>query len=126
MANLEIYKDRLYFDPYQRIKIPTGVYFNIPKDNMLLVCQKTSVPYNTGLISGARVIDANYTGQFIASIINTSNQITWIEQGSKFIQLVLVPVHPDASLQQTQSLQELYQNKNSKRGSGAFGSTGQY
>jgi dUTPase len=43
--------------PHERIKLPTGVYFNIPAGNMLLVLEKTSVPNKTGIISGARVID---------------------------------------------------------------------
>jgi dUTPase len=43
--------------PNKRIKLPTGCYFNIPKNNMLLVLEKTSVPNKTGIISGARVID---------------------------------------------------------------------
>jgi len=49
------------------------VYFNIPENNMLLVLEKTSVPNKTGIISGARVIDENYQGEFIASLINTSD-----------------------------------------------------
>jgi dUTPase len=53
--------------------LPTGVHFNVPEDNMLMVLEKTSIPNKTGIISGARVIDAGYTGEFIASLINTSS-----------------------------------------------------
>jgi len=49
------------------------VHFNVPEDNMLMVLEKTSIPNKTGIISGARVIDAGYTGEFIASLINTSS-----------------------------------------------------
>ena len=109
--------------PHKRIKLPTGVYFNIPDDNMLLVLEKTSVPYSTGLISGARVIDSSYHGQFIASLINTADKSAQLMEGQKFIQLVLVPINNDYELQNI-SYDQLFKDKTSTRGSGAFGSTG--
>jgi dUTPase len=90
---METSERKLYIMPHKRIKLPTGVYFNIPKNNMLLVLEKTSVPNKTGLISGARVIDENYQGEFIASIINTSDQQAYLQPGQKFIQVVLVPLY---------------------------------
>lgn len=109
--------------PHERIKLPTGVYFNIPAGNMLLVLEKTSVPNKTGIISGARVIDQSYTGEFIASLINTSDNEAILQQGQKFIQLVLTPIHQDRELQQI-NFEQLFTNKQTTRGSGAFGSTG--
>ncbi len=108
--------------PHERIKLPTGVYFNIPAGNMLLVLEKTSVPNKTGIISGARVIDQNYQGQFIASLINTSDQNAYLEQGQKFIQLVLTPIHQDRTLEKVE-FDNLYPQK-TQRGQGAYGSTG--
>ena len=116
-------RNRIVINPYSRIKLPTGVYFNIPSGNMLLVLEKTSVPNKTGIISGARVIDENYTGEFIASLINTSSEDAILEQGQKFIQLVLTPIYQDRELQQI-NFEQLFTNKETTRGSGAFGSTG--
>jgi dUTPase len=39
------------------------------------------------------MIDENYQGEFIASLINTSNEQAVLEEGQKFIQLVLTPIH---------------------------------
>lgn len=117
-------RNRLIVNAHSRIKLPTGVYFNIPAGNMLLVLEKTSVPNKTGIISGARVIDASYRGEFIASLINTSNEDAILEQGQKFIQLVLVPINSDYELTQLDH-SSLYQGSGeSVRNSGAFGSTG--
>ena len=52
-------RNRIVINAHSRIKLPTGAYFNIPAGNMLLVLEKTSVPNKTGIISGARVIDAS-------------------------------------------------------------------
>ena len=115
--------NRIIINAHSRIKLPTGVYFNIPAGNMLLVLEKTSVPNKTGIISGARVIDQSYTGEFIASLINTSDNEAILQQGQKFIQLVLTPIHQDRELQQI-NFEQLFTNKQTTRGSGAFGSTG--
>lgn len=113
---------QLIIAPHKRIKLPTGVYFNIPSGNMLMVLEKTSVPNKTGIISGARVIDENYQGEFIASLINTSNEQAVLEQGQKFIQLVLTPIHQDRTLEKVE-FDNLYPQK-TQRGQGAYGSTG--
>lgn len=111
----------LVIPPHKRIKLPTGVYFNIPAGNMLIVLQKTSVPNKTGIISGARVIDENYQGEFIASLINTSDVQAILQQNQKFIQLVLTPIHKDRYLQEVE-FKDLYEQK-TQRGQGAYGST---
>ena len=107
--------------PHGRIKIPTGVFFNVPEGTALMVMQKTSVPNKTGLISGARVIDQGYQGQFIASIINTSNKYAILKSGQKFIQLVLMPVY--YPIHKKVDFKDLYETE-STRGAGAYGSTG--
>ncbi len=119
---LDAPRSRIIINPHSRIKLPTGVYFNIPENNMLLVLEKTSVPNKTGIISGARVIDENYQGEFIASLINTSDSPAILNQGQKFIQVVLTPINPDRTLYEVK-LEDLYPEK-SNRGSGAYGSTG--
>lgn len=68
------------------------------------------------------MIDENYTGEFIASLINTSSEDAILEQGQKFIQLVLTPIHQDRDLQEVK-FEQLYPQKTT-RGQGAFGSTG--
>lgn len=113
--------NRIIIHPHSRIKLPTGVYFNIPAGNMLIVLQKTSVPNKTGIISGARVIDENYQGEFIASLINTSDVQAILQQNQKFIQLVLTPIHKDRYLQEVE-FKDLYEQK-TQRGQGAYGST---
>lgn len=109
---------------HSRIKLLTGVYFNIPQDHALFVLQKTSIPYETGIISGARVIDSSYQGQFVASLINTSEQCAYLQEGQKFIQLVLVPISNDYQLQQIEH-DKLYQGY-SQRNTGGYGSTGMF
>lgn len=122
---VDILNKSIILFPHKRIKLPTGVHFDIPPNNMLLVLQKTSIPNKTGIISGARVIDSSYQGEFIASLINTSDKEAILEQGQKFIQLVLVPINQDYSLEEISTVQELYKNsQHSHRGANGFGSTG--
>lgn len=67
-------------------------------------------------------MDENYQGEFIASLINTSDSPAILNQGQKFIQVVLTPINPDRTLYEVK-LEDLYPEK-SNRGSGAYGSTG--
>lgn len=68
------------------------------------------------------MIDENYQGEFIASLINTSNEQAVLEEGQKFIQLVLTPIHQDRELNKV-GFNELYPQV-TNRGQGAYGSTG--
>ena len=70
----------------------------------------------------ARVVDQDYQGQYFGVLINTSDQDTKIYENQKFVQVVLVPINQDKSLQEI-SIQNLYGGFKTPRGTGAFGST---
>ncbi len=121
--DLNAEKPCIILNPQGRIKIPSGTYFNIPQNNCLGVFQKTSVG-STGLFTGGRIADSNFHGQIILALINVSDEPIYIYEGQKFIQLVLMPVRLDQP--QLVPFDELYIGKESQRGQGAFGSTGQF
>jgi len=115
--------DQLIIQPGERVKIPTGLYFEVPENYMLLTLEKSSVPYNTGLVIGARVVDSSYQGEYFAVLINTSNREVSIKELTKIVQVVLVPISVDTLLERV-DFSEIYKIK-SERGDGAFGSTGE-
>ena len=118
------FKDKnLIIKPHKRVRIPSGVVFNTPINNMLLSLQKTSVPFKTGLVSGGRCVDASYRGEYFASLINTSNEDAILEQDQKIIQVVLVPINQDYTLQEVKHSELFKGRQHSTRNTGAFGST---
>ena len=119
----KIQKDHIILNAHGRIKIPSGVHFNVPHGNCLFVMQKTSTG-STGLFTGGRVADSSFLGEITIALNNVSDQPIIITEHQKFIQLVMVPIrldHPELV-----PFEELYIGKESQRGEGCFGSTGKY
>lgn len=124
--------------PHTDMLIPSGIKAEIPKGYMLMAADKSGIvtSYNAQLragleprksanvgaiIIGAKIVDEDYQGEIYIHLINTSNNVAYIESGTKIAQFILVPVFYD-SLEEV-SPDELF-TEVSERGSGAFSSTG--
>ena len=96
--------------------IPTGVTFEIPKGKYGQIQARSGFAARTGSIINAGVIDANYRGEIMVMIINTTNYPLDIKRGDGIAQMVILPV-PSMELVQVDELSE------TKRGEQGFSST---
>lgn len=108
--------------PGENCLIPTGLKVEAPKDHMLEIKNKSGIASKKQLIVGACVVDPGYTGELYVNLHNIGRSTIVIEPGQKIAQAVLIPVV-------TYNVNEVdydLANKETSRGSGGFGSTGQW
>jgi len=100
-----------------RAQIKTGIALGVPEGYVGLVWDKSGLAYKAGLTVLAGVVDAGYTGEILVILHNTSAEDYNFIAGDKITQILIQKVeHP--SIVEVESLRE------SKRGTGGFGSTG--
>lgn len=103
-----------------RALVPTGIAI-APCDNSVVsvVCARSGLATKHGiaLANGIGVIDSDYRGEILVSLINNSDKDFTIEPGDRIAQLMFMPVYT-AKLALTDELDE------TERGGGGFGSTG--
>lgn len=93
------------------ISVPPGTYGRI--------APRSSLAWKNSLHVGAGVIDADYRGNVGVVLFNLSNEDFGIKQGDRIAQLILEKIVL-AEVCEVSDLDE------TKRGSGGFGSTGQW
>jgi dUTPase len=86
---------------------------------------KSGISSKRGLIFGASVVDYDYEGEIHINLINTTSNNVIIQAGEKIVQFVPFFQPYMKSAIEYNSLDELYKGKNSSRGSGGFGSSGE-
>lgn len=115
--------ENVWVQPHDRILLPTGLRFNIPRGTYLEVANRGSVASKLGLVFGAHIIDEDYRGIVFINLINTDgNSSQYFTPGQKLVQLI----HKEytKSTPKKVSPEELYENMQaSERGEGALGST---
>ena len=99
------------------ILIPLGIRFDIPLGYDLTVHNKSGISTKKKLFKGAELIDSPYTGCVHIHLFNFSDNDVEIKRGDKIAQLVMRPVI-------LCGLKEGTVDKETTRGSGGFGSTG--
>jgi dUTP pyrophosphatase len=115
--------DRVTLNPGQRINIPSGIKMNVPENHALVAFNKSGVATKKGLVVGACVIDSDYTGEIGLHVINSGVDSVTIEPGDKLLQVLLLPIHM-VELEECHSAEEVFMNKQTERGEGGYGSTG--
>jgi len=107
--------------PHKCILIPSGIKANVPDGFALIAFNKSGVATKKNLIVGAAVVDSCYQGEIHLHLMNNSPIDTIIESGEKIVQFILLPVglHTPTEVH----IDELYE-KETKRGSSGFGSSG--
>tara|TARA_A100001011_G_C13911815_1_gene675391 strand:- start:90 stop:524 length:435 start_codon:yes stop_codon:yes gene_type:complete len=117
----EGYEQRL--NPGESCLIPSGIKAQIPKGYALVAFNKSGVAVKKSLYVGACVVDEDYQGEIHINLTNVGLEEVSISSGEKIIQLVLLPVNYD-NVEEVDE-KTLYDSE-SERGSGGFGSTGNY
>ena len=113
-------------EPHGRVNIPSGIRSYISPNVALEAQNKSGIATKYGLVYGASVVDANYTGIIHLSLINTTDEQVFLPLGMKVVQFLprLIDISP-IEVYNNISLDEFYKDfEFSNRGEGAFGSTG--
>jgi dUTP pyrophosphatase len=119
-AGFDLYvPEAITLQPGDRKTIPLGIAVEIPDGYVGLMFDKSSLSHKQGLKTFGNVIDSGYRGEIHAGLINQSGQTQTLEAGQKIIQMLIMPVMT-VDIEEVESLSE------SKRGDGAFGSSGKY
>lgn len=109
--------EKVVFTPGGQMRVRTGIALEIPLGYVGLVWDKSSVSFNQGLKIMGGVIDSGFRGEFVASLVNTSDKEQVIEAGQKFTQMIIQKFE-DCDLVEVDELSD------TARGAGREGSTG--
>jgi dUTP pyrophosphatase len=121
LATIDVYR-KIHLSPQQRVLIPSGIKVNFEGEPKALIgFNKSGIGVKKGLDLLACVVDQDYQGEILISLVNTGTEPVYIEEDSKITQFVIVPVFYD-SIEEVDE-PDLYGSK-TERGEGALGSTG--
>lgn len=106
-------------EPGQTRKIPTGLYLELPRNTFGMICSKSGLALNRGVIvlNSPGIIDSGYRGMIQVILKNTSDTPYTISHHNKIAQLIIL-TYCDIELLPVSQLED------TARGSQGFGSTG--
>lgn len=96
----------------------TGVHVAIPAGYVGMIKSKSGLNVNHNMTSEG-VIDSGYTGSIVVKLYNHGNKVERIKAGQKISQLVILPIV-------TPELEVVSDLEDTERGTGGFGSTGDF
>lgn len=109
--------------PLERKMIHTGLYFEVPDHAEIHIRPRSGISLKKGLslINSPGTVDASYTGECCALVVNLSNEDVCIENGERIVQAVMCPVFNGHQLK-LKKIDKI--TKKTERGSGGFGHSG--
>lgn len=104
----------------QALLIPTGIAIEIRKPNVFAAIYPRSGLGHRGLVlgNGTGVIDNDYRGEILISVLNRASESFMINHGDRIAQLVFMP-YMNAIFFRVEDFES-----DTERGKGGFGSTG--
>jgi len=115
-------KEDVTLEPLERKIIPTGISIGLPSpDYAAFVFARSGLASKKGITlpNCVGVIDSDYTGELMVSLINLSKESYTIKNGERIAQLVIMEV-AKARFNVVERLDD------TERGDGGFGSTGHF
>ena len=109
-------------EPGETVLLPTGIKMEVPEGCMLQIMNKSGIASKRSLITGACVVDEGYTGEIFVNLHNIGNKTNFVEAGEKIAQGVFVKIEKPLLFEVQDD--NIY-DKETARGSGALGSTGE-
>lgn len=103
----------------QRVKIPTGLAFQLPTCVVGLIFSRSGHGWKHGvtLANSVGVLDSDYTGELQIIVQNNGEEEFLVNPGDRIAQIAFLPVF-------TANLIYVEELNNTLRGEGGFGSTG--
>lgn len=99
--------------------VPTNTRIEVPPGTFLWITSRSSTYRNFGLQVLPGIIDEGYTGELLASVVNTTDQDVTVKQGDRVCQVIVMP--NETAKYQTIEVEAI---KSGDRGDNGFGSTG--
>ena len=118
--DLSAYLDRdVVINPGEIVKIPTGIAIELPQGHCAMILARSGLATKQGLTmaNGVGLIDSDYRGELLCSVVNLSQQPFTIRDGDRIAQLLILPI-ARVELLPCEALTP------TDRGAGGFGSTG--
>ena len=75
--------------PNQRVLLKTGLAVEIPENCAGLIWPRSKLAVKKGIDVLAGVVDADYRGEVMISLLNTSDQTVEIRRGDKVAQMII-------------------------------------
>jgi len=109
----------LAIPPMGRVKIPTGLFLEIPEGYEAQIRPRSGLALKWGitLLNSPGTIDSDYRGELEVILINTGPESFTVKNGDRIAQMVISPV-VHVVISEAELLSE------TERGAGGFGSTG--
>lgn len=127
-AGLDFYipydAERIVIEPGKSINIGSGIKMEIPKGYAGVFFNKSGVGVK-GVFVGACVVDSDYRGEIHLNVHNVSDQPRVFDPGQKLVQMVILPINMIDLREMSSENFDHYCGK-TQRGSGGFGSTGEF
>lgn len=120
-ADLYSVDDDMVLQPMQRTLVHTGIYIELPIDAEAQIRSRSGLSLKKGIVTILGTVDADYQGEVGAIIVNLSNEPFVIKKGERISQMVM---NGDGGLFQAEWNQVENFERQSERGEGGFGHTG--
>ena len=113
-------EDSITIQPGERVLVPTGFCFEIPKGYEVQVRPRSGLAWKHGLaiLNSPGTIDSDYRGEVKVILANLSKEPFTLTRGERIAQVVPIAVAANLNFEENISLSE------TERGSGGFGHTG--
>lgn len=119
-AGLDLYSvEEIELSPGERILIGTGIGMKIPDNYTGLIWDRSGLAVSEGITNIAGVIDSGYRGEIKVVLINLGKKAYKIKKGEKIAQMIIQKFEKPEFIEVDE-----WDNKETIRGAGAFGSTG--
>lgn len=120
-AHNKVYQ--IILKPGERTLIPSGIYVKVLPGHALIAFNKSGIASKTGVVIGSCVVDEGYEGEVHLSLINTSTLTCRLNANAKIAQFIMMPINQLPTQEVFEPISEFYNDTESTRGDGGFGST---
>ena len=104
--------------PGERYAMPLNIAIEFPEGYVCIVSDKSGIASKYGLHSIGAIVDNCYRGEIHCILVNSSNDLVYVNKGQKIAQLIFYQCFTTSEIQYVNELSE------TSRNTGKFGSTG--
>lgn len=112
--------DELAITPHTTVKVGTGIAMEIPIGYFGAIYARSGLATKKGLrpANAVGIVDADYVGELFVALHNDTDEYQTITNGERIAQIVITPFLPVM-------FNEVDELRETERGAGGFGSTGE-
>lgn len=115
------HKEAKIIKPGESVLLGTGLKFIFPQEYVLEIKNRSGIASKKGLIVGAHIVDSTYRGEVFVNLHNISGENQIIEPGERIAQFIIYRIE-NCIFEEIS--EDKYNENETSRGDGGFGSTG--